>query len=183
MKIIYLSFLALFSLQSNATILDCDFEGEDRSIDKLLKPISPFDSCKKAVDEEGNVIGYKLMKNNSRIDISFESENFTHEEHFLVADKKLTVKELFLSIYTPQSEPENKYIEAQKKNILKSTYSGIKYDKYGIYFFDLEVNNSAYKNYISYIKKNKPNEFIGIGTNGSKELLIKIMFNKGMNDA
>ncbi|MCF7498917.1 hypothetical protein [Pseudoalteromonas sp. L1] len=182
MKIIYLPFLALFSLQSHATILDCDFKGEDRSISQLLAPIFPFENCQKTVDDKGDIVGYKLIKNSAYIDISYEDRSFTHEEHFLVKGKKLTVQELFLSIYTPQSKPENKYIEAQKKNILKSAYSGITYDEHGVYFFDLEVKDSAYKNYISYIKKGNPNEFIGIGTNGSKNLLIKIMFNKGMND-
>ena len=146
MKIIYLPFLALFSLQSHATILDCDFKGGDRSISQLLAPISPFENCKKTVDDKGDIVGYKLIKNSAYIDISYEDRSFTHEEHFLVKGKKLTVQELFLSIYTPQSKPENKYIEAQKKNILKSAYSGITYDEHGVYFFDLEVKDSADKN-------------------------------------
>ncbi|MBB1307845.1 hypothetical protein H5162_00095 [Pseudoalteromonas sp. SR41-8] len=182
MKIIYLSFLALCSLHVNAAILDCDLQGKDRTIYQLVKPIAPFDSCKKAVDNEGNIVGYKLKKEGSYIDISFEDENFTHEDHFFVSGNKLTVKELLLSIYIPQGESENEYIKAQRKNLLKSTTSGIKYDKGGVYFFDLEIKNSAYKNYVAYIKEGKPNEFIGIGTDGSKELLIKIMFNKGMDD-
>ena len=182
MKIFYLSLLTLCSLHVNAAILDCDLQGKDRTIYQLVKPIAPFDSCKKAVDNEGNIVGYKIKKDGASVDISFEDENFTHEEHFLVSGNKLTVKELLLSIYTPQREPENEYIKAQKQNLLKSASSGIKYDKGGVYFFDLEMKNSAYKNYVSYIEEGKPNEFIGIGTNGGKELLIKIMFKKGMDD-
>ena len=182
MKIIYFSFLALCSLHVNAAILDCDLQGKDRTIYQLAKPIAPFDSCKKAVDNEGNIVGYKIKKEGSYIDISFEDENFTHKEHFFVSGNKLTVKELLLSIYAPYGEPENEYIKAQKQNLLKSTSTGIKYDKDGVYFFDFDMKNSAYKNYITYIEEGKPNEFIGIGTDATKELLIKIMFNKGMDD-
>ena len=182
MKIIYFSFLALCSLHVNAAILDCELQGKDRTFYQLVKPIAPFDSCKKAVDNKGNIVGYRIIKDGLSVDISLEDENFTHAEHFLVSDNKLTVKELFLSIYSPQGEPENEYIKAQKMNLLKSSSSGIKYDEGGIYFFDFDMKNSAYNNYITYIEEGKPNEFIGIGTDASKELLIKIMFNKGMDD-
>ena len=115
MKIIYFSFLALCSLHLNAAILDCDLQGKDRTIYQLAKPIAPFDSCKKAVDNEGNIVGYKIKKEGSYIDISFEDENFTHKEHFFVSGNKLTVKELLLSIYAPYGEPENEYIKAQNR--------------------------------------------------------------------
>jgi len=181
MKTTYFFVLSLLSFNSQAVVEECDFQNQDLAVYQIIKPTAPFDSCKKAISGSG-AIGYKLIKGSSFIEVLIEDKNFTHEEHFLASGQILTIEDLYLAIYSPKNIYTNEYIEAQKKNILKSAYNGIKFDKSGSYFFTLKTEDSAYKNYITYIKKDEPNERVVIGTDGSMNLMLNIIFNGGNND-
>lgn len=168
--------LSLISCSAYSEVVDCDFELMDKNISNLIMVSKPFNTCKQGNDLAGNVVGYKVEK---------EEFTFTLAPAFIKgtqlstlknsAGESESLKEFFNSIFIRDKAPTSQYAKDQKQLIQKANAYGVVYFPNGVAYFQLDTKYGAYPNTASIIFDNNLEQYWDISSDNKSAIISTLL--------
>jgi len=160
---------------SEASVVPCDFTNSNSTVKKIVDKLTPFDSCKQAINANGTVAGYKILKNKSSISIGIDDKSSFLLENVLSKGQNVSLLKLFYSIFNRYAQPVNFYSKIQRENLSQSAFYGIINNKNTAVFFKFGASNDAYLNTLTYIDIKTPDQYILVGSD-DRTLVKHLLF-------
>ncbi len=174
-KSLSLGLLSIIPLLANANVTDCKAEDMDNAVREIITKLEPYKRCVQAVDDNNDIIGYKLTKNESYISIGYTHASDLNSELRIVNGEQITAKEFFTAIYSPRVKARDDYADIQHHRLKTSSSIGVANSIHGTVYFEFDSKGGPYLNSAYYFTDLNPNQFIHVGSD-NKALILSLIF-------
>lgn len=159
-------------MTSYANTEACDFKKMNSNIKSIIDSLNIDNSCIQAKDENEELVGYSIDRNQDTISIMFSSSTY-----FPLAkiEKNFTLLDLFFSTYS-NDDKGSPYVKSQRSIVKKSSLYGFVSKENRLMFFNIKANHGPYINFIAYFYSDNNNKLAYIVSSNSRiitDLILK----------